>query len=582
MHPVHESSPITNQFISAIEEGNVERVRAIYEEQREALRGDPRYVMAAIELDQREVIQFLIDQKQIKPDDGARAIYVAAKTGKVEAVRLLLQGGFDGNRASDQCGNGLLHHAAEIGNRSLLNVLLKSGIRPNCENRLGYTPLYLAILSDQAHIAHILIDNGANINHRSESGLTLFEIARVTGGHEKVARFLAYEGCQLPTGDPGAEILDAVYGRNFERLVAFCNENREDFAELGPTFLLLEAKEGRVKHVAFLIQQGADVNANCALYEASIKGHENVVRLLLENGADPYLRPPGCQTAMYEALKEMHKDLVRLFLEHGVIEEDEESPMMYDRLSYWGDMPLFQLRIKKEMGLLNADDRGHTFLHYAAGRNQVAMLEPLVCAGGWLDAPTFSGFTPLYVAAFNGAMKAFTKLIALGADINYQNEAGETLYQVAVREGHEEVAFALKEAGCRLPEEETEAVVAAEAKEEVNAIIAAEAKEEDDFWETQIQSTKGRREKAFACIENGEKAQAAISVDLGQVVKTNELIESGERRHEKRVQDLVAVKQTAEEELFQAQMKALEVASSKKEEIKKKERADLAFASVKK
>jgi ankyrin repeat protein len=77
--------------------------------------------------------------------------------------------------------------------------------------------------------------------------------------------------------------------------------------------------------VRLLIEKGADVNARVDAYEpalqvAAANGHENIVRLLLEKGA--YVNADaGCNElehiALQVAARRGHKDIVRLLIEKG-------------------------------------------------------------------------------------------------------------------------------------------------------------------------------------------------------------------------------------------------------------------------
>jgi ankyrin repeat protein len=80
--------------------------------------------------------------------------------------------------------------AAELGDNSQVERLLKSGAFPNMRNRSGYTALWLAASNGNAKAIQILIQYGADPNRRSADGTTpLMEAARM-GRVESVAALL--------------------------------------------------------------------------------------------------------------------------------------------------------------------------------------------------------------------------------------------------------------------------------------------------------------------------------------------------------------------------------------------------------
>ena len=81
---------------------------------------------------------------------------------------------------------------------------------------------------------------------------------------------------------------------------------------------------GHIEIVRLLLQQGAN-NYNEVLSKAAREGHQNIVELMLEEGADDY------NMAMTEAASQGHQNIVELMLEEGA--DDYNEAMTYADLN---------------------------------------------------------------------------------------------------------------------------------------------------------------------------------------------------------------------------------------------------------
>jgi hypothetical protein len=134
--------------------------------------------------------------------------------------------------------------------------------------------------------------------------------------------------------------------------------------------LVISAGDMPAQIVRLLLDAGADINAaspltgTTALAHASMKGHQDVVRLLLEQGAVVDAPTNSGATPLIFAASEGHIDCVRLLL-------------------------AFHANVNA------ATKRGMTALMYAARQGSVEMAQALLNAGADADARTRSGRTAL-------------------------------------------------------------------------------------------------------------------------------------------------------------------------------------------
>jgi ankyrin repeat protein len=98
--------------------------------------------------------------------------------------------------------------------------------------------------------------------------------------------------------------------------------SRESYGWMDCTPLVLASREGKVPAVRWLLDNGAPVNERdragaTALAHASEKGHDEVVRLVLERGADASIVLVKSRTTpLIAASTNGHLEIVRLLLGH--------------------------------------------------------------------------------------------------------------------------------------------------------------------------------------------------------------------------------------------------------------------------
>ncbi|MEO6516832.1 MAG: ankyrin repeat domain-containing protein [Steroidobacteraceae bacterium] len=241
---------------------------------------------------------------QREPDGGAlTALVFAARTGNIDAARVLLEGGADVNQTTRYGWSPLLA-ATQNQNYQMGKFLIEHGANVNLANKGGWTPLYLATdnrnieggdyptrTADMDSLAYItyLLDKGADVNARiTESTETRTVFTNQWLDEEGATAFLR----AAQSGD--LELLKLLVSRG---------ANPKINTALGVTPLAAAAGIGwvegvtkehstneTVEAVKYLLSLGISPNfqadtGRVALHGAAHKGATEVVKVLVAAGA---------------------------------------------------------------------------------------------------------------------------------------------------------------------------------------------------------------------------------------------------------------------------------------------------------
>jgi len=211
--------------------------------------------------------------------------------------------------ANDPDGTTPLHYAAQAGDLAKVQMLLRSGIKVDAENRYGVTPLSLAAESGNVAVVNAFVAAGSNVNHALPEGETILMTAARTGNVEVLRALLQH--------DARVESRDGFYGE---------------------TALIWATVADHAEAARVLIESGADVNARSAsadfakrnagltrlslgqwtpLMYAAREGAMNAARVLLDHGAGVNLTDPDGATALVLAIINYHYDFAAMLLDRG-------------------------------------------------------------------------------------------------------------------------------------------------------------------------------------------------------------------------------------------------------------------------
>ena len=135
------------------------------------------------------------------------------------------------------------------------------------------------------------------------------------------------------------------------------------------TALSIAAKNCRANVVKVLIEHGADIHTAddfgwTPLHSAAYSGHKKLVKLLLDKGSDPNRRTKDESTPLHIAARHGHKGIVQLLLIRGANANNRDvfnrTPLrLAETAAQWETVKLLERHIKRRKGRLIAKGACH-------------------------------------------------------------------------------------------------------------------------------------------------------------------------------------------------------------------------------
>ena len=400
----------------------------------------------AAEYDNSHITSLLLEHgASVDPDlpDGRRPLFLAVAGGHQNTALLLLKHN-PKLALRDEYGNTLLHLAAHHGLTGIAEYLINKldDIDIDSKNEDEYTPLQTAAISGSAAMIKVLLDNGASIE--AESGV----------GHQKSG----HENSKKPSNTSPLSL--AV--KNGQTACALLLLDKGAKCQLDPwsdwTLLHEAAEAGNLQVLRRLHKQGMDINqassdGETPLYLATINQDLIMVAFILS--FNPNLNPPIFDsqiTPLHMAAWLGASEIVRLLLERGadirVKTEDGVSPLCAAALA--GNRDTLKILISHGPDLDTPDNSGSTPLLHSIEKESVDCVSLLLNEGASTAMVQKSADTPLHAAVERGNLEIMELLFHAKADINSRNKMGYTPLMIACKKGDEIILDKLVRRGANL------------------------------------------------------------------------------------------------------------------------------------
>jgi ankyrin repeat protein len=428
----------------------------------------PRWSGARMTMAVASVALLLVNVRPVAAAAATAELADAAELRDAAGIRTLLDKRLDVN-APQGDGMTALHWAVRWDDVELAQLLLRAGADANRATELGVTPLWMASQRGNPRMISPLLAAGARATAALATGETVLMRAAWTGNAEVVKELLAHGAAVNVPGTPRGQtaLMWAISQRHSEvaRLLIEQGADIQARSTTGFTPLMFAAREGDVESARVLLEKGANANDAVPTPERS-KGAEpkksnrgETPRKLAYNNSvtlcltyDPICTPiaGGDGSALLIAAVRGHTDVVKLLLEHGA-DPNADGGMGYTALHWaagiWGTELVGPYAIAQghvaewdaTAGLVGEKKLEMVKLLLKYGADPNARLEKHPPRIGRTKERFWGinreGATPLFLAAQAGNAPVMRLLLAAGADPHLKTEENARVLMAAASMG---------------------------------------------------------------------------------------------------------------------------------------------------
>ena len=264
-------------------------------------------------------------QKMSIPDlrDVCRELGISCPTSKNSIIKRLLdplKNGYKMNRNINMNRNRNMYfenllHNIDIGYIEKVKDYIDNGLDINktYDDKL---PLIVAVVLNKVDIVRLLIDNGANVNIRSDENLTPI----IYTDNYEIAQLLIDNGANVNAIDNDGQTA-LMQTENLEVAQLLIDNgadiNKQDNED--QTAIFINVRDNNIQMVKLLIDNGADIHIRDEDNETSLMYSENtdIAQLLIDNGANVNDANKKNKTALYFNSRYGNIDMVNLLLSNG-------------------------------------------------------------------------------------------------------------------------------------------------------------------------------------------------------------------------------------------------------------------------
>jgi len=337
----------TQSAVQAIKSGNDSKLRALLSEFKQFIDSTDQdgntLLKIAVLNSQVNIVKTLLDEgADVNAPDSAGTIvlHTAVDIGNKDIVRLLCERGSYLHGRNDNHETPLAV-AVSKKNIQVVNILLDKSANVNITDSFGNSPLHVAVANGDLEICKLLLEKGKNIelDLQNIEGYTPFMLALINN-YENIAYLLCEYNCDGSViGADNVPPLILATQKIFTRIVsALIKQDVDlDVMDKSKDTALICALENKCESLAKeLIDAGANVkitkgggnsddtnnNKTSPLHLAASLGYKQIVADILDDDVDVNILDEHEESALVIAVKNGHEDVVHLLIERGAQQED--------------------------------------------------------------------------------------------------------------------------------------------------------------------------------------------------------------------------------------------------------------------
>jgi ankyrin repeat protein len=422
--------------------------------------------------------------------DGLTALHMAARAGNLELTNLLLKGGASVSAATRIGGYTPLHLASEVAQASTAAALLSAGAEPDVRTTgSGVTPLHLAAKAPKGEsVIQVLLEHGAQVDAMEASAgqtplmfaasygrtAAVRELLRAGADHAKRtrvvdvlqsmaidrqarARFLeAMQEIRKTSPDgierdlTAAEVQAAIAAqREFLRSEEAIQDLLQDFHpdDLARPRIYTRTDVEYLQRPLWETKVGV-TGGMTALIHAAREGHIDVIKALLDGGADIDQASGDGSTALVSALQNGRFDAGMLLIDQGAdpnlaTHTDGVAALFAVLQTRWANETSHPQPRAHELQTVEYLDVLEALLVAGADPNMRITQHPYYWEYDFRLGNDINGATPFFRAAWALDLEALKMLAEYGADPNIPTVWAE----VGLRQGRQEDGRTVDDSG---------------------------------------------------------------------------------------------------------------------------------------
>ena len=276
-----------------------------------------------------------------KDENGRLPLHYASDAGALDVVKMLVRAGA-GVRATDDDGDTCLFRAANGHTETVRYLVGLFQVEVNHRNDEGFTALHSAVV--HTDVVQVLIDAGADIDTKNKDGRSPLHFACLAGALE-VVKMLVRAGagvCVTDVAGCGCLAHTTYFGHTetvryllcLPEVDVNCRNAEHNFTALQDAVLWKHTDLVRV-----LIDAGADIHTQneegrSPLHESCASGALDVVKMLVEAGAGVHATDnEGC-TCLILTAWQGHTETVRYLVGLPEVDVNHSASDVYDHTAF--------------------------------------------------------------------------------------------------------------------------------------------------------------------------------------------------------------------------------------------------------